>query len=53
MATNFPKDLIDEANEILCDSSLNYFEKHDELSELLLDWGYDLDDTFDLLLALR
>lgn len=50
--TKFSKELLVSANEILCDDSLNIFEKNEELECLLVDEGYDLDDMMDLLFAL-
>jgi hypothetical protein len=40
------------ANEIICDNSLDDFEKFDELTEILYDEGYELDDMTDFLLEL-
>jgi hypothetical protein len=51
--TTFSKELIASANEILCDKSLNDFQKYNEIEEMLLDEGYDADYMLDLLLALR
>ena len=48
----FSKELLDSANEILCDKSLNDSQKYNEIEEMLLDEGYDADDMFDFLLAL-
>ena len=48
----FSKELLESANEILRDESLNIFEKNEELEEMLMDEGYDLDDMMDLLFAL-
>ena len=48
----FSKELLENANEILCDDSLDIFEKDEELECLLMDDGYDLDDMVDLLFAL-
>ena len=48
----FSKELLESENEILCDKSLNIFEKNEELEEMLMDEGYDLDDMMDLLFAL-
>lgn len=50
--TTFSKELLDSANEILCDKYLNDFQKYNEIEEMLLDEGYDADDMFDFLLAL-
>lgn len=48
----FTKELLESANEILCDSTLDIFQKNEELEEMLLDEGYDIDDMMDLLFAL-
>jgi hypothetical protein len=48
----FSKELLASANEILCNKSLNDFQKYNEIEEMLLDEGYDADDMFDFLLAL-
>lgn len=48
----FSKELLDTANEILCDNTLDIFQKNEELEEMLLDEGYDMDDMVDLLFAL-
>lgn len=50
--TAFSKELLASANEILCNKSLNDFQKYNEIEEMLLDEGYDADDMFDFLLAL-
>ena len=49
----FSKDLLASANEILCDKSLDDFQKYNEIEEMLLDEGFDADDMFDFLLALH
>lgn len=49
----FSKKLLESANEILCDKSLNDYQKYNEIEEMLLDEGYDSDDMIDILLALR
>ena len=51
--TTFSKELLASANEILCDKSLDDFQKYNEIEEMLLDEGFDADDMFDFLLALR
>jgi hypothetical protein len=48
----FSKELLASANEILCNKSLNDFQKYNEIEEMLLDEGYDADDMFDFLLSL-
>ena len=48
----FSKELLASGNEILCDKSLNDSQKYNEIEEMLLDEGYDVDDMFDFLLAL-
>jgi hypothetical protein len=48
----FSKELLASANEILCDNTLDTFQKNEELEEMLLDEGYDLDDLMDLLFSL-
>ena len=48
----FTKELLESANEILCDNTLNIFQKSEELEEMLLDEGYDMDDMVDLLFSL-
>lgn len=50
--TRFSDEMMVNANEIICDNSLNDFEKFDELAEVLYDEGYDLDDMTDFLLEL-
>lgn len=50
--TRFSDEMMVNANEIICDNSLNDFEKFDELAEILYDEGYDLDDMTDFLLEL-
>lgn len=49
----FSKELLASANEILCDKSLDDFQKYNEIEEMLLDEGFDADDMFDFLLALQ
>lgn len=49
----FSKELLASANEILCDKSLDDFQKYNEIEEMLLDEGFDADDMFDFLLALH
>ena len=51
-STQFSNEMMARANEIVCDDSLNDFEKFDELAEVLYDEGYDLDDMTDFLLEL-
>lgn len=48
----FTKELLESANEILCDNTLDIFQKNEELEEMLLDEGYDMDDMVDLLFSL-
>lgn len=50
--STFSKELLDSANEIICDKSLNDYQKYNEIEEMLLDEGYDADDMVDFLLAL-
>lgn len=51
-STQFSDEMMANANEIICDNSLNDFEKFDELAEILYGEGYDLDDMTDFLLEL-
>ena len=49
----FSKELLQSANEIVNDKTLNDFEKLNEIEEMLLDEGYDADYVTDLLLELN
>ena len=49
----FSKELLASGNEILCNKSLNDYQKYNEIEEMLLDEGYDADDMLDFLLALN
>ena len=49
----FTKELLKSAGEIVNNNDLDDIQKYDELGELLLDEGYDLDDMVDLLLDLH
>ena len=51
-STQFNNEMMVQANEIICDNSLNDFEKFDELAEILYNEGYDLDDMTDFLFEL-
>jgi hypothetical protein len=48
----FPSHIIKQAEAILSDKSLNDFQKYEEMEEMLLDEGFDVDYMFDLLMAL-
>lgn len=50
---HFSKELLQSANEIVNDKTLNDFEKLNEIEEMLLDEGYDADYITDLLLELN
>lgn len=49
----FTKEMLKSAGEIVENSDLNDIQKCNELEELLLDKGYDIDDMTDLLLDLH
>ena len=52
-SVRFPKALLKSGNEIVSNNNLDDYQKFDELSEMLLDEGYDLDDMTDFLLELQ
>lgn len=49
----FSNALLKSGNEIVSNNNLDDYQKFDELSEMLLDEGYDLDDMTDFLLELQ
>lgn len=49
----FTKELLESAGEIVDNTDLNDIQKYNELEDLLLDEGYDIDDMMDLLLDLH
>ena len=49
----FTKEMLESAGEIVDDNGLNDIQKYNELEDLLLGEGYDLDDMMDLLLDLH
>lgn len=48
----FSSHIIEQAEAILSDKSLSDLQKYEEMEEMLLDEGFDVDCMFDLLLAL-
>ena len=51
--SDFSREMIEEGNEIFNDNSLTNEDKYIELESVLYDWGYDLDDMFNFILALK
>ena len=51
--TQFSSEMITRANEIICDNSLDDFQKFGALVVVLYDEGYKLDDMTNFLLELR
>ena len=49
----FTKELLKSAGEIVDNKDLNDIQKYNELEDLLLGEGFDLDDMMDLLLDLH
>lgn len=49
----FTKELLKSAGKIVDNKNLNDIQKYNELEDLLLDEGYDIDDMMDLLLDLH
>ena len=49
----FTKELLKSAGKIVDNKDLNDIQKYNELEDLLLDEGYDIDDMMDLLLDLH
>lgn len=49
----FSKELIESGREIINDKSLDDYQKCNELEEMLLDEGFELDCLFDFILALN
>ena len=49
----FDKAFLNTCLEVLADSKLNELQKYEELQEMLVDEGYDADEMYDLILALR